>query len=104
MDDALLVRRIERVGNLPGDGERVGVRDWAARNVVGEGGAIDEFQDEKRSGVALIEAEDLSDVGMVQRREQPRFTRKPRKAIAVAVRERWALSTAASCTRNSPDG
>ena len=36
MDDALLVRRLERLGDLPRDRQRLVERDRAARDAIGE--------------------------------------------------------------------
>jgi hypothetical protein len=43
MDDALLVRRFERVSDLLRDGQRLGDRDRPARHALCEVLALDEF-------------------------------------------------------------
>ena len=48
MDDALLVRRVERLGDLPRDREGLGDRQRAAGETIGERGALDEFEDQRR--------------------------------------------------------
>ena len=36
MDDARLVRKVERIGDLGGDGERLVDRDWSGRQPIGQ--------------------------------------------------------------------
>jgi hypothetical protein len=71
MDDALLVRRVEGVGYLPGDLERVGYGQPSSRADVIERLAFDELQDERLDcrtlgGGALFEAVDGGYVRMVE--------------------------------------
>ena len=47
MDDALLVRRFERVRDLLRDRQRVGGRDRSARDEGAEVLALDQFHDER---------------------------------------------------------
>ena len=49
----LLVRRLKRVGNLPRDRERLGDRNRAARDAIGERLALDQFHHENRDAAAL---------------------------------------------------
>ena len=44
MDDSALVRRLERIGDMPRDGERLVDRDWSLRDAIGKRRAFDEFQ------------------------------------------------------------
>ena len=90
MDDALLVRRFERVGNLP--------RDWE-RLVEGIGATGDPLRESSpstssmTSAVALpysSESVDGCDVWVVQRREDFRFALKTREPVAVRRRVRLA--------------
>ena len=46
MDDALLVRGFERLGDLPGDRQRVGERHRSARDEHRQIVAVDELHDE----------------------------------------------------------
>jgi hypothetical protein len=84
MDDALLVRRFERVGDLSGDGQRLGQRDGAARDVRGEILAFDEFHHQGREVGRLLEAVDRGNVRVVQRGQDFSFTLEPCEAIRVA--------------------
>ena len=49
MDDALLVRRFERLGDLPRDRQRLVERNRPARDAVGERRPFDQLQDERRA-------------------------------------------------------
>ena len=66
MDDALLVRRFERVGDLPGDLQGFGESDWSPRDAIGQRRPLDEFHREKRTARCVFQSVDLRDVGMVQ--------------------------------------
>ena len=84
MDDALLVRGFERIGDLLRD--RQGFVEWnrAARNALRQVLALDEFHHECRDVGCLLEAVDRGDVGMVERREDFGFALKAREAIRIA--------------------
>ena len=79
MDDALLVRRLERVGDLPGDGPSVGQRHGPTGNHGREVFALDELHHER----VLLDAVDRRDVRMIQRGEHLRFAREPGEAIRI---------------------
>ena len=83
MDDALLVRGLERRRDLQRDRHRVGKRDRAARDVRGQILALDELHDECDDSVALLEAVDVRDVRMVQRRQRPGFAVEARAPVGV---------------------
>ena len=87
MDDPLLVRRFERLGNLLRDRQRLVERDRAARDPLRQILALDQFHDERAHAAGFLEAVDVRDVRMVQRRERLRFAREPREPIGI-VRER----------------
>ena len=53
MDDSLLVRRLERLGDLFGDGERLVNWDSALCNSVGERKPLDQFHD-KCAGLSAL--------------------------------------------------
>ena len=88
MDDARLVRGFERLGDLPGDGERLLERQ------AGSGGpraadqrvervALDQLHGERARGGGVFEAEDLRDVRVVEGREDPRLALEAREPIRV---------------------
>ena len=83
MDDALLVRGLERRRDLQRDRHRVGKSDRAARDVRGQILPLDELHDECDDSVALLEAVDVRDVRMVQRRQRPGFAVEARAPVGV---------------------
>jgi hypothetical protein len=92
MDDPLLMRRVEGVGHLLRDRERLVERERAARQPVREGFAVDQFEDEELLAVRFVETVDRANVRMVQRREHLGFTAEPGKAFGVvreAVRQQF---------------
>ena len=89
MDDAPFVRRVERLRDLPGDRERLALRDRAALETAGEVLAFDELHREHVCGLAgrrrrLLEAVDVGDVGMVERGEQLRFPLEAGEPVGIA--------------------
>ena len=81
MDDAAIVRRVERIGDLPRDRNRVGHRDRSpgddGRQVV----AVDEFHHE---AVRTIDhAVDLGDIRMVQCGQGLRFAPEAHDAVGI---------------------
>ena len=80
MDDPLLVRRFERLGDLLRDGQRFVERDRAARDALRQILALDELHHERLDAAAFFEAVDVRDVRMIQRREHLRFARETARA------------------------
>ena len=102
MDDAVLVRRFQRLGDLSRDGERVSQRDGPAGEALRQILALDQLHHDRPDGVSgfltagalakvvsrtLLHAVDLGDVRMVQRREHFGFALKPREPFGI-LRER----------------
>ena len=58
MDDALLVRRFERVGDLPRDRQRFVERNRALRDAIGERRPFDQLEDERVRRATVFEAVD----------------------------------------------
>ena len=56
MDDALLVRGLQRFGDLLRDRQRVGQRERALRDPVGQRRAFDQFEDERVPDTGLLRA------------------------------------------------
>ena len=84
MHDAALVRGVERVDELTRDPERLGNRQPSALQPIGERGPVDELHDERRHTALFFNAVEDRDVGMVQRRQGPRFPLEALDAVAVA--------------------
>jgi hypothetical protein len=87
MDDPLLVRRLQRVGNLPRDRQRLIERYGALCNPVGQGGPFNQLQHQGADAVGFFQAVNGGDVRMVQRGEHLRFASEPRNAILVGDKE-----------------
>ena len=84
MDDPLLVRGFERLGNLRRDRQRLTDRDRRGRDPIGERRAIDQLHDQcVQRRPALFEAIDLRDVRMIEDGEQLRFATEPREAVGI---------------------
>ena len=83
MDDALLVRGFERIRNLPRDRHGVTDGNRAARDQIGECFAFNELEDDARQVLGLLEAVDGGDVGMIQCREQLRFTLETSQSLGI---------------------
>jgi len=66
MDDALLVRGLECLGDLPGDGQGLVDRNRAACDALSQILALDELHHERGDPPALFVPVDRRDVRMVQ--------------------------------------
>ena len=84
MDDAVIVRRFERFGDLPRDGQNLVERQRAARDQHRQIVALDQLHHERADRLRFLDAVDRADVGMIQRRECLRFAREARQAIGIA--------------------
>ena len=84
VDDVLLVRGVERVGDLLRDRQRLVERDRAARDPRRQVVAVDQFHDQGGEVRCLLEAVDRRDVRMVESREHFGFALKAREAIRIA--------------------
>jgi hypothetical protein len=105
MDDALVVRRLEGEGDLVHDRERIVQRDGTVPDAIGERRTLDQFKDERVHGPAVLEAVDLSNVGMIERREHARLSLKPRQPVGIGgkrVREDLQRDIAAELGVASP--
>ncbi len=83
VDDPLLVRGLERLGDLPRDGEGLVERERAALQPFGEVFALDELHDEGADAARLLEAVDRGDVGVLQLGEDLRLALEAREAVGV---------------------
>ena len=80
VDDALLVRGFERVGDLPGDRQRLSERHRPARDPLREILALDQLQHEGLDAVGLLEAVNGADVGMIERGKDARLPLQARQS------------------------
>ena len=76
MDDALVVRGFERVGDLPRDAERLVERNRSLLDPLGQRRPFDQLHHQR----VLLDAVDRRDVRMIQRREHLRLAREARQA------------------------
>ena len=83
MDDPLLVGRLERLGDLPGDGKGLVQGKGPALQPLGEVVALDELHDEGAHAARLLEAVDRGDVGVLELGEDLRLALEPREAFGV---------------------
>ena len=83
VNDALLVRGFERLGDLLRDGQRFVERNRAARDALREIVALDELHHERGDAAAFFEAVDRGDVRMIQRGEHFRFALEAREPIGI---------------------
>jgi hypothetical protein len=73
VDDPVLVRGLERLGDLPRYRERLVQRNDARRDSLGECRPLHQLHDERISGIRVLDAVDVRDVGVVQRGEHLRL-------------------------------
>ena len=79
MDDALVVRGFEAVGDLPGDLERLVQRNRSLLDSFGQRRTLDQLHDER----AVLDAVDRGDVRMVEGGQHLRLAREARHARGV---------------------
>ncbi len=89
MDDALLVRGLERLGDLAGNGQRVLEWNRTARDPRRQVFPIDELHHQRPNLFAararpLLDAVDLRDVRVIERRERLCLALEPRQPFRVA--------------------
>ena len=83
VDDAVLVRGLERLGNLTRDRQRVLERQRPLRDAGAQIVTLDEFHDQRGGVPGLLEAVDLRDVRMVERGERPRLALEARQPLGI---------------------
>ncbi len=83
VDDPLLVRLLHRLGDLPGDGERLVERERPSLQPLGEVLARHELHHEGAHAVRLLEAVDRGDVGVLQLGQELRLALEAREALRV---------------------
>jgi hypothetical protein len=88
VDDALFVRRFERVGDLPRDGQRVGNRHRPLCDPLRERVALDQFHHERVRLAAVLEAVDVGDVGMVEGGQHLGLAPEPPEALRIVAERR----------------
>ena len=89
MDDAALVRGVQGLRDLTRDRERVSERQRTLRDPFRQRLALDELEHQCGAAIDVLEAVDRADVGMIQRRQHPRFALEAREAFRIAREEPW---------------
>jgi hypothetical protein len=84
VNDALLVRHLERLGDLPCRRQRLVQGDWTALESLRQVLPWHQLHHEGTNPAALLETVDVRDVGVIQGGESLRLTREPRKSLRVA--------------------
>ena len=84
MNDAGLVRRLERLGDLRRDRQGVVERDRSLRDPLLQGLPVDQLQHERARAALLLDAVDLRDVRMIEGREQLGFPLEAGQAVGIA--------------------
>jgi hypothetical protein len=83
VDDALLVRGVERVGDLPRKRERFAQQDGAGCEPIGECRAMDQLQDERPARTGVFDPVDRGDVWMIQGRQHARLPVEARDTLGI---------------------
>ena len=83
MDDAGVMRGSERVGDLPGDRDRVVEREPAVREPIGQRRTFDELEDERFDALVALDAIERGDVGVIERREHLGLALEASQPIAI---------------------
>ncbi len=83
MNDALLVCGFERLGNLPGDRERLIDGRRALRDAIRQRLALDQLHDQGANAIGRLESVNGGDVRMVQRGKCPGFALESREPLRV---------------------
>ena len=83
MDDSFFVRGIDRIGDLPRNGQSVTDRQRTSYQPIRERRAFYQFKDQGQIAVTLFHSVDRADVRMIQCGQQAGFTFKPRESLRV---------------------
>ena len=67
VDDSLLVRRLQRLGDLSRDGQRVADGDCATRDALRQILPLDQLHHERRHAAGCFEAVNVRDAGVIER-------------------------------------
>ena len=84
VDDPLLVRRFEGLGDLPRDRQRFVQRNGTFSDAVSQRRPFHQLHDQRDGAVRLFEPVNVGDVRMVQGREDFRFTSKSGEPLGIS--------------------
>ena len=83
VDDPLLVRRLQRLRDLLRDRQRVVEGDLSARDPLRQVLALDQLHDQGTDAARFLQAVNVGDVGVIQRRQGLRFACEPSQPFGV---------------------
>src|SRR5215475_2907695 len=83
MDDPLLVRGLERFGDLSCDRQCFIKRNRPLCDAIGERRPFDELEHERMRAAGILEAVDARDLWMIQGREHLSFALEPREILSI---------------------
>ena len=83
MDDALVMRRLQRQGYLSSELARLGERQRSTLQPLGKGFTFDKFQHERPARDRILDAVYSADVRVVQRRQHARFALQARHPVGI---------------------
>jgi hypothetical protein len=83
MHDPLFVCRFNCLGDLLGDRQRVIDNNGSLRDAIREGRPLDQFHDEGRGALALLETVNGGDVRMIEPGEHFGFALEARQPLAI---------------------
>ena len=92
MDDALVVRRLDRLCDLLRDADHLFDRHRPLVDALRQGLAFHQFHDQEPLAVDLLEAVDAGDVRVGQRCQHPRLTLEARQPLGILRETRPAAS------------
>ena len=89
MDDALLVRRVDRFGDLTSHSKNLVQGQRSGSDPVRKRRTFDELQHQALHTARFLETVDGGNVRVVQRREHLRLAPEPRDAIGIQSERPW---------------
>jgi hypothetical protein len=83
VDDAFLVRGIQRFCNLTRSVQRLGERQWSLEQPIGKRRSLDELRHQRRYPVGFLKSVDRADMRVIEGRERARFARKSSATLGI---------------------
>ena len=83
MNDPLLVRLFEGLGDLASDGKAFIYGKTSSGQPIGQGRPLDQLHDQGRAATAGLQTVDLGDVGVVEARQELGFSLEAGKPFGV---------------------
>ena len=90
VNDALLVRRLERIRNLTGDRQRLVERQRTLRDAIRKRRTFDELEHQRLTSLHVLETVDGADVRMIEGRQRLRLTCEASHPLRIGGEERPA--------------